>query len=38
MDTILVDFRVEMSEVARTILVLEAIKRAIDWPAEELGA
>ena len=38
MDTILVDFRVEMSEVARTILVLEAIKRAIDWPAEELDA
>ena len=38
MDTITVYFHIEMSEVARTTLVLAAIKWAIDWPAEELDA
>ena len=36
METITVYFRIEMSEVARTTLVLEAIKRAMDWPAVDL--
>ena len=38
MDTIIIRFRIEMTEVERTKLVLDIIKFALDWLADKQDA